>query len=328
MKPKCKLVVQSGEDEGTEYPLDAEVLRLGREKARTIPLEDGLVSRKHAEITCIDEDENDPHYGENWVILDLDSTNGTFVNEDRVSGSHSLRIGDLVRVGKTVFRTEEIDSGRQFRNILAILITLTTLAAAMVAWRSSNASDNAGSADGKGIGMVIDYTRSQNDINASLEQNKTAFASYNWQRMMAEQIAARMQQTDDKDQLAALEKERIRYANLAAISLQMLNSDYIKRDGDMAKDESFDSKLYVEASMAEAQSKQDMDYQPHFKEADVERKIVRYLSLTSIFLSLATFCFTGATITRTSFKYFAAAGGVFFSVMGIISVIVVEALGR
>ncbi len=125
-----------------------------------------------------------------------------------------------------------------------------------------------------------------------------------------------------------LEKERIKYANLAAISLQMLNSDYLVRNGDTAIEEKFDSKAFVDASLAEAQSKQDMDYSPRFSEADVERKIVRYLSFTSIFLSLATFCYTGATITGSPLKYFVAAGGVLFSVMGLLSVIIVEILGR
>jgi pSer/pThr/pTyr-binding forkhead associated (FHA) protein len=68
---------------------------LGREGA-DIVLDDDKASRKHAEIGL---------YGPGaWVIRDLASTNGTFVNGRRVGEKSRLADNDLIRIGETLLR--------------------------------------------------------------------------------------------------------------------------------------------------------------------------------------------------------------------------------
>jgi len=64
--------------------------RLGRDSLCEVHLEDSEASRTHAEIEFVD--------GE-YVLRDLSSSNGTFVNGNRVT-DHTLRIGDRVQIGK------------------------------------------------------------------------------------------------------------------------------------------------------------------------------------------------------------------------------------
>jgi diguanylate cyclase (GGDEF)-like protein len=79
---------------GTRYIVTDTPLLLGRELTCDIQICDRTVSRQHARI----EREPDGH----WLV-DLQSTNGTFVNEERVS-THRLKNGDSVSVGSAVFR--------------------------------------------------------------------------------------------------------------------------------------------------------------------------------------------------------------------------------
>jgi len=68
------------------------VYLIGRDGA-DIPLEDDKVSRKHAEIGLYGPDA--------YVIRDLASTNGTYVNGRRVSEKIALTAGDTIRIGDT-----------------------------------------------------------------------------------------------------------------------------------------------------------------------------------------------------------------------------------
>ena len=67
-------------------------IQVGRADACHIRLEDTYVSNFHARL-----------YPENsaWFVQDLGSTNGTYLNRQRVSGAVEVQAGDEVRVGKT-----------------------------------------------------------------------------------------------------------------------------------------------------------------------------------------------------------------------------------
>jgi pSer/pThr/pTyr-binding forkhead associated (FHA) protein len=67
-------------------------LQIGRADACHIKLDDTYVSNFHARLY--------PKDGA-WHVEDLGSTNGTYLNRQRVSGSVELQAGDEVRVGKT-----------------------------------------------------------------------------------------------------------------------------------------------------------------------------------------------------------------------------------
>jgi DNA-binding CsgD family transcriptional regulator len=78
-------------------PLAGERLTVGRAPASGLALPwDAQVSRTHASLECIDGV---------WTLLDDGrSTNGTFVNEERVQGRRTLRHLDVIRVGATRLR--------------------------------------------------------------------------------------------------------------------------------------------------------------------------------------------------------------------------------
>jgi hypothetical protein len=81
--------------DGERYPLMGAITVLGRDDTADIILDDPGISRRHSEIRVT-------HDGPHVVasIRDLGSTNGTFVNSERVS-SQRLSDGDRITVGRT-----------------------------------------------------------------------------------------------------------------------------------------------------------------------------------------------------------------------------------
>jgi signal transduction histidine kinase len=85
-------LVLQGPDKGRRYELPDAPALVGRE-SRQLPLSDNTVSRRHCELF--------PENGE-WVLRDMGSANGTWVNGIRVTTTHFLKLGDQIRVGRTL----------------------------------------------------------------------------------------------------------------------------------------------------------------------------------------------------------------------------------
>jgi Protein of unknown function (DUF3662)/FHA domain len=77
--------------DGRDVPLDRDTVVIGRSSGCDIVLDDPNVSRRHAEVRRL---------GEGFSLVDLGSTNGTEVNDQRV-GETSLMNGDVIGVGTT-----------------------------------------------------------------------------------------------------------------------------------------------------------------------------------------------------------------------------------
>jgi hypothetical protein len=93
-----RLVVVEGPQRGTTIPLGASAVVLGRATSCTLPIGDDYASGRHARIF--------PHEG-SWWVEDLGSTNGTFVDGERIDGPTALTPGRPVRVGQTVVELQE-----------------------------------------------------------------------------------------------------------------------------------------------------------------------------------------------------------------------------
>lgn len=92
----ASLMVVRGPNIGTHYLIRETKQRIGRDSQCDIHLDDTETSRQHAEIWCTNGQ---------YILKDLGSSNGTFVNGNRVK-EHHLTIGDRVQIGKRlmVFR--------------------------------------------------------------------------------------------------------------------------------------------------------------------------------------------------------------------------------
>ncbi|HDN79893.1 MAG TPA: FHA domain-containing protein [Chloroflexi bacterium] len=98
---KARLDVVTGPEAGKSFQLKERTL-IGRDpRLCDIAFPDILVSRQHAKIITD---------GEKFYLYDLESTNGTFVNGQRVLGAIELHNGDRIRIGpniELIFRCED-----------------------------------------------------------------------------------------------------------------------------------------------------------------------------------------------------------------------------
>lgn len=93
-----KLTIEDDEGKQTSLPLAHDEYGIGRADANAIRLTDRNVSRKHAVLV---------RNAQAWVVKDLDSYNGTYVNGLRVAGDQHVAHGDVVQLGD--YRLELID---------------------------------------------------------------------------------------------------------------------------------------------------------------------------------------------------------------------------
>ena len=88
------LFIIHGRNRGSRHDLGAHegAVSIGREAGNLIQLDDSEVSRRHAEIR---------RAGDGYAVADLNSSNGTFLNESRVERADLAR-GDRIRIGRTI----------------------------------------------------------------------------------------------------------------------------------------------------------------------------------------------------------------------------------
>ncbi len=93
-KREACLVVINGADLGKKYVLGQTSTVIGRSSKVDIQVDEDAVSRSHAVID---------NYGDHVVARDLESTNGTYVNDSPIR-EMKLRDGDQLKIGRTIFK--------------------------------------------------------------------------------------------------------------------------------------------------------------------------------------------------------------------------------
>ncbi len=94
----ARLVILSEGFTGKAFELSVEKTTIGRVDDNTFPIPEGSVSSHHCEVLL---------RGNDVVIHDLNSTNGTFVNGHQVTGEAVLKPGQILRLGQVEIRLED-----------------------------------------------------------------------------------------------------------------------------------------------------------------------------------------------------------------------------
>jgi pSer/pThr/pTyr-binding forkhead associated (FHA) protein len=103
MQSSFRMVMRSGPTVGKVYPLEKGELFVGRDLSNDIVINDPEISRRHSRLFA---------QGNAYYLEDLGSTNGTFINGQRLMGPAVLRPGDVVTFGERmslVFESSDFD---------------------------------------------------------------------------------------------------------------------------------------------------------------------------------------------------------------------------
>ncbi|MBN1220734.1 MAG: FHA domain-containing protein [Anaerolineae bacterium] len=91
--PAVNLVMRQGPQPGQSFSLAGPTITIGREASNDLVINDSQVSRRHATLNWD---------GRQFVIQDLDSANGTFVNGVRLMAARALQSGDVIGLGSSI----------------------------------------------------------------------------------------------------------------------------------------------------------------------------------------------------------------------------------
>jgi HD-GYP domain-containing protein (c-di-GMP phosphodiesterase class II) len=87
-----KIRISTGPYRGREKTISDKALSIGRDAEAGIQILDRAASRFHAEVFPV---------GGMWFVRDLESKNGTYVNDERLKDEELLREGDVIKIGST-----------------------------------------------------------------------------------------------------------------------------------------------------------------------------------------------------------------------------------
>ena len=101
----ASLIVTTGKQEGHFYPLGRRTNVIGRDEALTIQILDKMISRKHMQIRY---DQGTAKY----LALDMKSSNGVYINNQKITGEVQLSDSDVIGIGMTklLFTDKDFDS--------------------------------------------------------------------------------------------------------------------------------------------------------------------------------------------------------------------------
>jgi hypothetical protein len=111
-KPYAYLIAQ--DEKGTRFPITRTTWRIGRSRDNEMTLDDNSVSRRHAEIQRLASGK--------FMLYDLDSLNGIYVNDEKVS-KYKLSEGDIIEIGDFYLRFTQHPSDFQLSEETAVLKT-------------------------------------------------------------------------------------------------------------------------------------------------------------------------------------------------------------
>ncbi|AMB59889.1 FHA domain-containing protein FhaB/FipA [Microterricola viridarii] len=89
-----RLVITSGAKAGAEFPLGRDEITIGRSSDSAIVIRDDYTSTHHARLML---------WNDQWMLQDLDSTNGTFLDGVRVAVPTPIPLNTPVKIGSTTF---------------------------------------------------------------------------------------------------------------------------------------------------------------------------------------------------------------------------------
>lgn len=209
------------------------------------------------------------------------------------------------------------ERSRRLETVVAILIAVTTVFGALVAWRSSIADDGAGDADFAGLRASVsaEETRALNYVNAY--ESYGAYANYKRYQDMGNLVEA-AQADAPEAQAALLERERADSQDLSISNQRLFPNKFLDRDG------SYNVSRQLGEMWADAAKENDLNPDPQFAEAEQLRGKSASLLIAATVLAIALVFYTLVEVFGSRGQYVMAGLGSLCLIAGTVFALLVE----
>lgn len=192
-----------------------------------------------------------------------------------------------------------------FKTIVSILIALVAVSGAFVAWKASQAQDQASNLDSAGIKAALNAANTEINVSSQLYLNQLSFDSYFLHYKSAQNLTESRTKVPtslegDPQVVDSLFFQKMREINRAALFRDLVDSNYLKEVDDSMK---FEAERFRQATWAEIATIEDLDPSKSFLLADSARKDVSNLVLAAVTLSASLIFFTASLVTFSNWKF-------------------------
>jgi hypothetical protein len=209
----------------------------------------------------------------------------------------------------------------KLQTFVAILIAVTTVIGAVIAWRSSQADDAGGDAEFAGLKASLDAaaTRSLEYVNAYAHYGVyTAFAR-NTQLgdALGKELTAK-QASADETELQLLSRQQAEAYDLAKASQREFPSRFLRRDG------SYDVQREMSEMWADAAREKDLNPDPQYAASQKYAHKANQLLVTLAVLAVALVCFSLVESMGPRLQVLLAGLGTLIFVAGVVVAVITE----
>lgn len=204
-----------------------------------------------------------------------------------------------------------------FKTFTAVMIAIVTVASALVTWRASVATQQAGDADFSGLVATVNAGEARTLNTITVMEHYEAFLSYTRYNEIGNHLnEALKSETDNADELEQQKSDS--WGIAYGLQSTFFDSGYLLPDG------TYDIQRELDEAWAEAQGKRDTRSDLHEAEADALRFKANLLVGILIIFGLSFWFFTLAQIMEHKLKYLLALAGGFFLAVGALAALVIE----
>jgi hypothetical protein len=208
----------------------------------------------------------------------------------------------------------------RLETIVAILIAVVTVIGAVVAWRASVAADGAGDADFAGLqaSLNAEETQAINYVNAY--EHYGAYVAYSRNLNMGNAIAKDLTSAPPASEEEAfwLDRQRAEAFDIAKANQDLFPNRFLNRDG------TYSVQRELGEGWADAKKEKDLNFDPHYAEADALRQKTNLLLATIALLGVGLVFFTLVESVGDRLRLVMLGLGGLFAVAGTVAALLVE----
>jgi len=212
----------------------------------------------------------------------------------------------------------EDKSSSRLETIVAILIAITTVLGAIVAWRASMAEDASGDADFAGIQAAMDAeeTRALNFVNTY--ENYGAYTAYKRYSTLGDLIAEDAANAASDAEAEQLDGQRANAHDLAIANQNLFDNKYLDRDG------SYNVQRQLGEMWADAAKQKDLKPEMQLAEADRFREKTNHLLQSLMIIALALVFYTAVELVNERVQYALVGFATLVMIAGVVMAALIE----